>query len=189
MGSYFGTFRQRPGMQKSPDRPEAVTPVPEEYEGTNFPYRGIENHGVAPTVGVNPEDYYDHDQWTAGPEKIDSEPPDPEPDPVKVKIVNETARERFAFRTYQFLAEGERAHQFIGRNDKRSTVRIKVEAAATTGVLVGTDPGIDFITGYLVEAGQELVVRTTEEMYCLATKGSAGAFQAFYVLEEFSVEL
>lgn len=185
----MGSYRQLIGMMKSPERPQAIPPVPEEYEGTNYPYRGIESHGVAETPGVDPEEYYEHDKWDAGPAHPASLEAEKEPDPVKVKVVNETARERFAFRAFQFPANGLTAQQFLGRNDKRSVVKIKLVTGGSTNVIVGHDNGVKPTTGYIIQPGQETSIRTTEELFCIADKGGATDYVTFHVLEEVSVEL
>lgn len=190
MGAYtFGNYRQRPGMMESPDRPQALEPIPEEYAGVNFPYRGTVNHGVAPTTGVDPEEYYENDQYDAGPEEIPSLPEEKEPDPIKVKVVNESARERYTFRTYTYPANGQTAKALCGRNDKRMNVRVRVPASATNGVYLGpSGSGLDPVTGYLIEPGQSDILRTTEEVYVLADTG-ADTNITVYVCEEIAVEL
>lgn len=185
----MGSYRQLLGMQTPPNRPQAIPPVPEEYAGTNHPYRGTETHGVENPTGVDPEYYYDRDQWDAGPSNPVSLPEEKEPDPVKVKIVNETARERYAFRAFQFPANGLTAQQFLGRNDKRSNVRVKNISTSSTNLMIGHDNGVKPTSGYLVEPGQEAIIRTTEELFVIADKGGATDFVTMYVLEELSVEL
>lgn len=187
MGSYSGNYRQRPGMMSSPKRPEAVQPVPEEYEGVNFPYRGIENHGVEPTKGVDPENYYDHDKWDAGPDDIPSLPAEKEPDPIPVKIMNASGRERFNFRTAKTAFNTITPQQLMGRNDRRNMVRIRVPGSSATGAVFGPDPGVNELTGYTVAVGSEIEFRTTEAIYVLPQDTSKIA--TVMTLETFSVEL
>jgi hypothetical protein len=189
MGAYSGSYRQRPGMMSSPNRPQAIQPIPEEYAGINFPYRGPQNHGVEHPDNVDPEAYYDNDQYDDGPDKVPTLPPEKEPDPINVRVVNESARERYAIRTYTFPANGQTAQQMCGRNDRREKVLIKNHTGATNDLLIGPGSGLDPITGYVLEPGQEVELHTTEEIYVIAAGGDANTLVTASVLEEVSVEL
>src|SRR3546814_1104379 len=65
-------------------------PVPEKVAGTVFPYRGVENHGVAPNQ--EPPAYND-DQWPEDTEEPHYVPGPTEEDPHPVKIVQESRSE------------------------------------------------------------------------------------------------
>src|SRR5690349_20377601 len=84
------------------DRPVAVTPVPENPAGPVFAYRGQEKHGVEPTVNYrDPEKY---DGYERGVDLSVYEPEDPGPDPIPVRIVQDTGREVTKIVTFRAFA-------------------------------------------------------------------------------------
>lgn len=184
----MGSYRQLMGMMKSPDRPEALTPVPEEYEGTNFPYRGTGNHGVEPTPGVDPEAYYDRSSFDMNPDKFESLPPEKEPDPVPVRIVNENARERFNFRTGTItLLPNANPVELFARNDNRSLIRLRVPGTSTGSFLVSHDRGMAPGMSYTLSPGNEIEFRTTEPVYVVQATASQAPTIMF--LETYTVGL
>lgn len=166
----MGSYRQLLGMQTPPDRPQAIPPVPEEYEGTSFPYRGIENHGVEPTPGVDPELYYDRNSYDMDPDKFNTIPAEKEPDPVPVRIVNESARERFHFRVGTItIPTTSDALELCGRNDNRSLIRIRVPGSSPGSIVFGSTRSLSAGTVYTLAAGQEIEFRTTEPIFVNAS--------------------
>ena len=169
----MGSYRQLTGMQTPPDRPNAIVPVPEDYEGTNFPYRGVGNHGVEPTPGVDPEAYYDRTSYDMNPDKFESIPAEKEPDPVPVRIVNENARERYNFRTgtMQLLPNADPVELFA-RNDNRSLVRLRVPGTSSGSFLVSHNRSMAAGMSYTLSPGNEIEFRTTEPIYVVQVTAS-----------------
>lgn len=166
----MGSYRQLTGMQTPPDRPQAIPPVPEEYEGVNFPYRGVGNHGVEPTKGVDPEAYYDRTSYDMDPDNFESLPPEKEPDPVPVRIVNENARERYHFRTVSMtIPTTSDTVELCGRNDNRSLLRIRVPGSSPGSIVFGGSRNLSPGTVYTLAAGQEIEFRTTEPVFVNAS--------------------
>lgn len=179
-------YRQLPGQASSPNRePERIAPIPEHYAGVNFPYRGIETHGVAPDPNIDysdPETKYDPetDKETYLPEIV-------EHDPIPVRIVNESPRETDVFRVTRFLANGN-AQQLIGRLDSRKSLRIK-NLDDTNPVYIGPNSTVNAYTGYPISPGAEIVpVNATQEVWVTAGAGDAYTVEVA-VLYEFTVTL
>lgn len=188
MGSYHGSYRQRPGMQTPPDRPQAIAPVPENYVGVNFPYRGIGTHGVVPTQDVDPEEYYDHTSYDMNPDNFKTLPPEKEPEPVPVKIVNDSARERYMFRTQTLVIPvGSDVVQLVGRNDRRNMVRLRIPGSSAGSIIFGGDRNLSVGFGYTMATGTELEFRTTEPVYVVAANTAQAP--TVMVLETYSVQL
>lgn len=103
------------------ERPTPLTPQVESYAGQNFPWRGIETHGVEPTdKPVEPAD------WEDG-RPVEYEEPKPPPDPVPVRIVSEGSRELRQFRTFgAYTGDNTSAPRaLIGQDEERSRVTVK----------------------------------------------------------------
>lgn len=182
-------YRQLPGQAESPDRePERVKPVPERYAGVNFPYRGVEKHGVEV-----PEDAeYDTREFQYEEEDVEEYlPAEPEPDPIPVKVVTDTARERLDWRALRFRVT-ETPQQILGRHDKRKAVRIKNHGlldgqANTTPIYIGNDAGLRPYTGYELAPGEVLYpFLSTEDVWAVAPDGEESEIS---ILIEFAVEL
>lgn len=163
----MGSYRQLLGMQKAPERPERVEPVPEHYAGTNFPYRGTETHGVKPDPNVDysdPEIRYDpeHDG------DVNYVPEPVEHDPIPVRIVNENPTEIREFRSARFTV-GSPAVQLLGKHDARYRTRIR-NTDAVNAIYIGPDSSVNSYTGYKLPAGAEIDgLTTTQEVW--ATTG------------------
>jgi hypothetical protein len=178
--------RKLPGQADSRSRePERVQPVPEQYEGVNFPYRGIETHGVPVPENVK----YDTREF-AYPEEEPETPESalPEPDPVLVRVVDRSARERYVWRCSQFTVT-EQAQQILGRHDKRRNVRIRNQGGADGGasVYIGYDDMVKTYTGYLIPTFTEIFpVTSTEEIWAVCAPGTDSTI---YIMYEVAVEL
>jgi len=183
-------YRQLPGQADSPDRePEKVKPVPEHYEGVNFPYRGTEKHGVE----VPKDAHYDtrEFQYDEDEDEIDYLPEEPEPDPIPVKVVTDTARERLDWRAIRFRVT-DVPQQILGRHDRRKAVRIKNHGLLngepnTTPVYIGNDPGLRPYTGFEIAPDEVLYpFLSTEDVWAVAP---AGKQTELSIMIEFAVEL
>lgn len=176
-------YRQLPGQADSPDRePERVKPVPESYEGVNFPYRGTEKHGVE----VPSDAEYNTREFQYEEESPDTYmEPLPEVEPIPVRVVNSTARERLDWRATRFLVK-DTAAQILGRHDRRKAVRIR-NHDATNPIYIGNDAGMQSYTGYLIPAGAELYpFLSTEDVWAVSNSGTEVEISIMY---EFAVEL
>lgn len=181
-------YRKLPGQATGPSRePERVQPVPEHYQGVNFPYRGTEQHGVAvpDDAHYNTRDFqYPEEE----PEKV--LPAVEEHEPIPVRIVNTSARERLDMRVARFRVT-ERAQQILGRLDTRKGVRIKVlsqtDGVASNPIYIGHDDSVKTYTGYEMTAGETIFpITTTEDIYAICAAGQTVEIAFMY---EFSVPL
>lgn len=111
---------------KPPDRPEPIDPIPEHYVGSNHPYRGIEDHGVADTVKPDEFDGYD------GTRDAYYELQEPPKDVVPVRIVNESARERKIIRARSTVLSDQPV-QILGRNPQRRKAILKANTQISGG--------------------------------------------------------
>lgn len=181
-------YRQLPGQADGPSRePERVQPVPEHYEGVNFPYRGTEQHGVAVPEGAQ----YDTREFAYPEEAAEvAEPALPEPDPVLVKVVQDSARERLEWRAvrYRVTDQGQR---ILGRHEKRRGVRIKVhfqtDGVDSKPIYLGYDSGVQPYTGFQLDRGETLFPFTsTEDVWAICNPGESVDISIMY---EYAVEL
>lgn len=113
------------GARTSTDAPERVVPVPEEYEGDNFPYRGTQTHGVEP-VHV-PEEMRDWEGVVPAEYRV----VEPEPEPTPVRIVQTGGRELHKWQVRRDYATGV-VSRVAGRNDARTTLRVRNLGASST---------------------------------------------------------
>lgn len=181
-------YRQLPGQADSPSRePERVQPVPEQYEGVVFPYRGTEQHGVAV-----PDDARYNTREFQYPEESPDEylEPEPEPDPIPVRLVNRTARERLDWRSARIRVT-DRAQTIVGRHDRRKRLRIKVhyqtDGVDSNPVWIGQDDSVKPYTGYQMDRGETLDPFTsTEDVWAICNPGESVEVSVMY---EYAVEL
>ena len=166
----------------NPNRPRAITPVPEHVEGTNFPWRGPEEHGVTPNAkphdpdvyGVDPEDPHTHTIVTVDhPEKV--------PDPIPVRIVQEFGKEYREFGTDRLSLDfttannpSNRAVELVGRADDRTAVRIRNCDAANI-LLIGTSREETAMRGYPVYPGQEIALVTESPVFAVVVSSTYSA--------------
>lgn len=108
--------------EQPPVRVQPQTHVPARV----LPYRGIETHGVditdAPDIDADEADY----GTTVA---VPIEPPESEPEPVPVRIVQSGRRERRTFRSVVAYANGtnrsNQGSQLLGRDDSRTKATIR----------------------------------------------------------------
>lgn len=190
----MGSYRQLTGMQKSPDRPDRVQPIPEKYEGVTLPYRGTNDHGVPVAKDV---DYDTREFEYHQPDTEIGYLPDPDkdiPDPIPVRIVQgDSRRERLDWRAVRFLV-GETAQQILGRHEKRRNVVISVHDVKSDGstentspIYIGNDNGLRPMTGYRIGPGRTFdSLRSTEDVWAVTDPGSQVEISILY---EFGVEI
>jgi len=190
----MGSYRQLTGMQKSPDRPDRVAPLPEHYEGTNVPYRGTQNHGVEiPKDAEYETREFEFKQDETKPVYL----PDPDNDiaePIPVRIVQgESKRERLDWRAVRFIVQ-DVPQQILGRHEKRRNVVIRVHDVKSDGttensdpIYLGNDSGLRPMLGFRIPAGAQFdSLRSTEDVWAVAEPGTQVEISIIY---EFGVEL
>jgi hypothetical protein len=125
-------------------------PIPEIVEGTNWAYRGSETHGVAPTVDPSPV------EGISPTVDVPTEPFEPDPPPVPVRIVSEKSNAKKNFRIYRTIAPGGAApKQLIGPMRNRSA--LKVKNADTVTIYIGTEQSTTTSAfGYPLAAGESI---------------------------------
>lgn len=188
-----GSYRQRKGMQTPVDRPDRVKPVPDEIEGPNFPYRGAQTHGV--DQGPNPNEYYENEQWDDGASATEMGylPDDKIEEPVPVRIVSATGKERRDWRATRVVVT-DQAQMILGRHDKRLRTVITVHpfaadetTANTNPIYIGNDAGLRQYTGYRIGAGTTFdTLMSTEDVWAIAPVGTSVEVS---VITEFGVEI
>lgn len=178
------SHRQLPGQASPPaEQPDRVKPVPEHYKGVNFPYRGTEKHGVEV-----PEDArYDSREFEADfpDEDVDYLPPEDEPEPVPVRVVQGSARERLDWRAVRFHVTT-RPQQVVGRHDKRRSLRIKVHSGVSA-IYIGPDSGVTDYVGFKIDQNEHIDIRSTEEIWAVC--GGTTDTSEISIMYEYGVEL
>lgn len=149
------------------DRPVAIEPVEEHYAGDNNPYRGIENHGVASDNQwrETDEDMPDHDGRLVTVYETDEDTPDP----IPVVVVNESSRERRAFRNVTGYAggtdNGGRARMLLGQDSSRSQATIRNKSLGAVIWINDTPETATPMSGYPIEQGAAYVTYSQEAIY------------------------
>lgn len=189
-----GSYRQRKGQAKSPDRPDRVKPVPDEIAGPNYPYRGSNTHGVDSEPGsADPEAYYENEEWPDGATEMGVLADEKIEEPVPVRIVAATGRERRDWRATRVVVT-DTAQQILGRHDKRLRTVITVHpfaadetTANTNPIYIGNDAGLRQYTGYRIGAGTTFdTLMSTEDVWAIAPVGTTVEVS---VITEFGVEI
>lgn len=98
-----------------------IEPVPEEYEGDNNPYRGIESHGVEPTADPRPVPGHSEGR------PVVYDAPQEEPEPLPVVIRSEHGRELRRSRFYHEYASPNTTNprRIVSDDDGRTKVTIQ----------------------------------------------------------------
>lgn len=139
-----------------------VDPVPEAYAGQNWPYRGIETHGVDPNN--KPDDMPGFD----GTIPVELVVKDPPPDPIPVKIVGEGGRQITDWTTSTFTVFGNAIRILdADRNGRRKTALIK-NLGPNTAYL---GPSSESATGFMawkLTPGDSLSTNVDTDVYAVA---------------------
>lgn len=133
---------------------------------THFPYRGIQTHGVDPTVMPA-----ERDEDIAGGKVISSYNAEPETSapPVPVRIVDTAAREFTRWRAYQTYATANPS-TIVNRQEGRKSTTIKNLHTADP-VWLGADSGVSAISGFRLDFGDSFTVNGEAEVW--AVRGGA----------------
>jgi len=187
----MGSYRQLTGMQKPPNRPDRLAPVPEHYEGTTLPYRGTETHGVP----IPKDAEYDTREFEFKQDETKvaylANPDDSIDEPIPVRLVQgESKRERLDWRPLRYRVT-DRGQQIVGRHDKRRSLRIKVhfqtDGVDSKPVYLGPDSGVSPYTSFQLDRGETTdALYTTEEVWAICNPGESVEISIMY---EYGVEL
>lgn len=173
-----------------PERSRRDTPIELHEEGVNFPYRGVEQHGV-------PYDHEIPEELEGSPSKEDLDlvlpphyaPRPHRPQPVPVTVITAGVSERRLWQADQFGVTDGTANgplMIVGRQDTRHYVTIR-NMDATNPVYIGNSPSVTANTGYQIPAGGTTNrMYTTEAIY--AVTGSGNVVQ-ISVMWEYSVKV
>jgi hypothetical protein len=158
------------------------TPIPERFEGTVFPYRGQELHGV-PMSG-RPDLT---DQVQEG-EDVEFIPLPPEPDPIPVHIVQTGGRELRRWRTLRGYA-GDDVTQVLGRDEARITTQLRnLSATAGDRVWIGSDQHTaNSAYGFPLDPGASMTLNTEDPIWIRRDSASATNPVPVAVLTEYTI--
>jgi hypothetical protein len=159
----------------------AIVPVPEEYEGFNLPYRGIETHGVEPNA--EPREF----QGYAEGREVEYESPQPPTDVVPVRIVETgNTRELRKSRFYHEYATVNNARPVVGFDDSRSKVTIRNLGA--TRVWIGDSAETaSTMHGTPLDEHEKLESTTQDTLFALS--GHAADSMELSIMVEYSIAL
>lgn len=160
-------------------------PVPEAYVGLNNPYRGVETHGVAPT-----------ESWVDTPENDMSidvvvEEPEPEQEPVPVRIVTERSDAQKRFRVLRGITNPKVGNVFlpmiaIGSGPNMS--KRKVFNLGTVALYIGPEQQqASAASGFpiLANTSEDLGESTDSAIWIDSADGTA---QPYAILVEYETE-
>jgi hypothetical protein len=149
------------GYTSGAETPIAVG-VEEHYADDNNAYRGIEAHGVQPTVH-----WRDVQPITPDDAIVEFEIPPPDPDPIPVRIVQSGARELVRATVQHAYAQPGFQSRILSRDEKRKTCKIS-NLHATDTAWISPDPSVQPFTGYPIKAGIEFTVLATGQLWAIS---------------------
>lgn len=174
--------------ENPPERAARATPETYQEKGVNFPYRGVETHGV-PYTSTIPDELEGRQYSEEMPLPPHYMPEPKKPIPVPVRLVTDTSCERKMWDSDQYTVFGPDAQtglMILGRSDDRSYVIIR-NLATSGNVYIGATPNVTPQNGYPIPAGTDTPrIYTTEAIYCIgdtATQSQVG------ILWEYSVSV
>lgn len=162
--------------QEHTDKPleRTLRAEPQEYaeEGVNFPYRGVEEHGV-PFKGTIPDELEgstDKNPDLVLPPHLAE--PEPETEAVPVRVVSDKRVCRIPWMADQFNVDpGAKPIMIVGRQDNREYV--VVSNIDTGDLYIGPDPNVKTGTGFAVPANTSSHrIKTTEAIYAVSSAGT-----------------
>lgn len=157
----IGSARLNTG-KRADDRPHAVPPVPEEYEGTNFPYRGTNEHGVEPH-SMPHEFLPEWDDTVSG----EYEPEIAPVDPVPVRVVERYTRELKTWQPIRTIIPALETRMILGQDNTRTSAVIT--NLGTETIYIGDTVGVRDYTGFPVNAGGTFSFGAETAVYAYAT--------------------
>jgi hypothetical protein len=173
-------YSQQPGQATAPDERQPYTPVPDDYEGDNNPYRGLQNHGVEPSG--KPYEVPGFEDATP----VVFEITEPEPEPVPVRIVNSETGSR-QMRKWAVSAlpitEGQ-PHQLAGRDLRRTSLILHNSGPDT--VYVTPDNNAATYIAMPIGVDDTFRLETQDDVWAIVEAGSEATV---IVSTEYTVEL
>lgn len=155
--------RQMVTSKTDVERPTSVEPVPESVSGHVNAYRGMEQHGVEPTANYAAMPGFDESD-----EPLESYAPREEPaDPIRVIVVNQSARERRNMRTVVGYAGSDtgNATAVLGADRARSSARIRNTHDTAVVYISHEERTANAMSGYPIRAGEYYDTHTQAEVY------------------------
>lgn len=161
-------LRTQLNIGKKPVRPEPLTPTPENYAGENQTWRGIQDHGVTPQYDPSDPETYTVDV-NGRKVPIKYEPPESEPDPIPVRIVQSTAREYRRFQTDRLSVRANTGlpTQLVGKDDNRVNIKV-VNPSADKTVYIANEATDLLLRGYPLGPGKEWSSITEEDVWAIS---------------------
>lgn len=156
------------------DKP--LEPVPEDYAGKVYPYRGTETHGVPDPEYTEPDLEFKGEHA-----RVEYEEPEREHDPIPVIIVNESAREETQWRVSRVPIDNGQSTHIVARDRRRTSVIVKV---VTGSIVISDQPNPVAFTGFPLVAGETFTTDAVTPVYATATSNADVA-----VLQSYRVEL
>lgn len=167
--------------QEHTDKPleRTLRAEPQEYaeEGVNFPYRGVEEHGV-PFKGTIPDEL--EGSTDKSPDLVlppHLAEPMPESEAVPVRVVADKRVCRIAWEQDSFVLDTN-VVQVVGRNDTRKRIRVSCRKTSATfpygGTLyVGPVNSVNPDMGFALNGGDDIWFETTEAIYAVSDSNGA----------------
>lgn len=166
-----------------PERPEAIPPVPEVYQGVNQPYRGTQEHGVTPNAEPHPTQA----DWDTREGRTYLKPEE-EQEPVPVRIVQQHGAEFRRYRVHRMSVDNTRGVQLVGRNMARNSILVQ-NRDDVDSVFFYHDP-IDPVSGpaigFEIGPGEDHRIDSQDAVYIVGEGATLSTVQA---IEYYSVEL
>ena len=176
--------RQQNTSRAPSKTPEAVPPVPEEYEGDNNPYRGTESHGVAAVNKPSPVAGYE--STAEGVHYLDEVITD---EPIPVRVVQDRGRElrRWQANAFVLTAAGGPV-RIATRNLTRTRLRVFNSSVAENAWISNErlDSSGTFAAFKLVPGSVELLAQ--DDVWCFSDSVAAGGC-LIQIIEEYSVPM
>lgn len=141
-----------------------IVPLEEKSTGVNFPYRGSEQHGVP--VDWSPDK--SPEEWEGG--IVRFREPEPETEPVAVRIVETSSQELRKFRVAQHIV-GASPTLVAGRFNKRTRCTIR-NMDADTVAYISSASAVSTWTGYPINFGADLDISADDEVWAISADGS-----------------
>lgn len=154
--------------------PQGMIPVPENYGLTVFPYRGQETHGVDPTA--MPE--RPAEDTEGGKVEIEYVPPQDDPPPVPVRIVDTATHEFSQWRAVQNFAGAGSPTRILDRKEGRKSAT--VQNMGDQPIFVGPDSTVSNISGYRLAAGATFSLEAEAEVWAVSSTVNPQAVCAYF---------
>ena len=140
--------------------PPGMAPVPIGYRGQNFDYRGQQTHGVAPMEPMS------RVSDEGGMVPIDVIPREPTPEPVPVRIIDDSPDDYKVWQTWQDYARPI-ASRVVQRREGRSTVKLQ-NISQTVALYIGPTSSVTNYTGWRLAPGAVFTLECEAEIWAIS---------------------